>query len=470
MGTIWIRVFVTLRLLVIARMESRIESIQLEIKAAFECHKTGLWEEAISKYEAVMPFVQGKMAETIASNAGAIHMQLGNYEAAVDKFQVAAEAAPQNAEPHFNKAVAHSMLKQHAKAIKHCKLAIQKDPHMHKAYHMMGNILQDIGKSEEAVRYFTMAENLAGTPTAETVPNSINTTDDSFRHLRVWNAKINDISHFLRLPTGEWKLLDSPSGTSDVPTTAVAGEDYLTLRCLSERPLIFEVPLLLTSVECEHIIATATPLLESSHVMGGGEARGQYAGEEKHQVISTEPFRSSFNAWLPRDDILSEMQRRIAALTGIPLSYLQLKSEDLQVVKYDSNGQFQLHQDSSHFHPRMVTALVYLQDATVPENGGDVGGDTWFPFAPGVADRECTVGSTAEAVTMLQGQADSGHSLDGLTITPRIGRAVIFFNHLRDGSIDYMAIHAGKKVFSGTKWVANYWVKHDPSFLNEINR
>jgi rhomboid protease GluP len=106
--------------------------IQSEIREAFNFHKTGKWEQAIQKYDIVIPFVSGKMATTICSNAGAIYMQLGNYESAAEKFVMAVDAMPESADPHFNLAVVYSKLAKNAKAIKHCGTAIKLDPNMHK--------------------------------------------------------------------------------------------------------------------------------------------------------------------------------------------------------------------------------------------------------------------------------------------------------------------------------------------------
>ena len=107
--------------------------VQNQIREAFNFHKAGQWREAIYKYEAVIPYVSGNMAVTICSNAGAAHMQLGDFEAAAAKFKIAVDAAPENAEPHFNLAVVYnSKLGKNAQAIKHCGLAIKLDPAMHK--------------------------------------------------------------------------------------------------------------------------------------------------------------------------------------------------------------------------------------------------------------------------------------------------------------------------------------------------
>lgn len=360
---------------------------------------------------------------------------------------------------------------------------------MVQAYHLMGNILQDIGKSDDAIRYFSMAEQIAGgTPTHTTdshqsssiTPKTL-TPSGGFSRLWVWDAKIGD-TYYFRSSTSDsddeqWEIV-SEQGDVRPPEDS----NMLSMRCLSERPLIFEVPMLLSSEECDKVVETATPLLEVSHVMGREQLKSRLdtspaiaddSSAEQDHVVSSEPFRSSFNAWLPRDRLLSRLQRRVASLVGLPSSYMHLKSEDLQVVKYDSFGQFQLHQDSSQFHPRMLTALVYLRDA--PGGGGEVGGETWFPFAPGATDRDFVANSTAEALALLQAKRNaqgpkSGESaIEGLMITPRAGRAVIFFNHRQDGSIDHSALHAGRKVLFGTKWIANYWVKLDEQFLDSLN-
>lgn len=119
--------------LLLASMASSVD-IQSDIKEAFNFHKNGKWAEAIQKYDMVIPFVTGKMAATICSNAGAIHMQLGNYENAVEKFVMAVDAMPESADPHFNLAVVYSKIGSNAKAIKHCGTAIKLDANMHKVF------------------------------------------------------------------------------------------------------------------------------------------------------------------------------------------------------------------------------------------------------------------------------------------------------------------------------------------------
>ena len=72
-------------------------------------------------------------------------------------------------------------------------------------------------------------------------------------------------------------------------------------------------------------------------------------------------------------------------LKGIPSGYLKEKSEELQVVRYPESGRFKVHHDSSSFHPRLLTALFYLNDVgegkEISAENLHVSGGTWFPFA-----------------------------------------------------------------------------------------
>ena len=206
---------------------------------------------------------------------------------------------------------------------------------------------------------------------------------------------------------------------------------------------------------------------------------------------ATNVYRSSYQAWLHADEVAVALQKRLAAITGLPYNLFQQKSEELQVVKYDGGGQFKVHHDSSMFHPRLLTALLYLNDVPTVCQGG-----TWFPFAasrgPQTQDQSDPT-TIEEAIAMsLQFQPDdsvNGTSVDGLPgliVTPKQGDAIIFFNHLLSGALDPLAVHAGlpvvvsdslnnkpvdashqnegqESVQEGAapiqKWIANYWVE-----------
>jgi prolyl 4-hydroxylase len=175
-------------------------------------------------------------------------------------------------------------------------------------------------------------------------------------------------------------------------------------------------------------------------------------------------YRSSYNAWLHAgDEVTIRLQNRLAEVTGFPVQLFQQKSEDLQVVKYDAGGQFKVHHDSSAFHPRLLTALLYLNN--VPPG---MGGETWFPFA---GERKNFDLSVEEAISTALNMHLNPIDQPGLLVTPVEGDAIIFFNHLLSGDIDPAAVHAGLPITNerNKKWVANYWVEQDFKYLFSEN-
>jgi hypothetical protein len=114
-----------------------------------------------------------------------------------------------------------------------------------------------------------------------------------------------------------------------------------------------------------------------------------------------------------------------------------------------------VHHDSSAFHTRYLTALIYLNNITSnAENNGEIssvsGGETWFPFATtndvsteGQFDHIMSVDQanaialshydTTLASNILRdglGVGKNRHDkLMGLKVAPKEGRVVIFFNH-----------------------------------------
>lgn len=410
-------------------------------------------------------------------------MSMGEYERAKGHFIASVEADPNNPSAHFNLAVVlTSKLGEHGKAIKHCGKAINLDPNNHKAHHLMGNIMQSIGRQEEASKYFLAAENIA--------IQSSQTSDPAKEDNRADQGIL-----------GKLPLYGAAKGDSF--SVMIGGATY-TVECLSDSPLIFIVDSLITEEECKHIQNRASKLLEKSYVMGGDQDSHETAqpaalNAENSAAAAIDPalYRSSYNAWLSQDSMLNNLQVRVAAVLGLPAAYLKQKSEELQVVRYEPGGQFKVHQDSSAFNTRLVTALLYLNDV-----GDGSGGATWFPYAgekalevnsaqeeqDGSADPlsppemvELAVSGALSVYEQHSMDSDAntesaheqGKLLPGLHVTPRLGRAVIFFNHLASGAIDPKAVHAGLPVHTGSteraeKWVANYWVEYEPKLLSEL--
>ena len=287
----------------------------------------------------------------------------------------------------------------------------------------MGNILQNMGQNEEAERYFIKAEEMA--------------IEQSPQQYDVEQEKIikKDLTYLL-------PIMKTRIGNK---TINIDGINY-SINCISERPLIFQLPNFISIEDCEHIMTRANNQLEKSFVMGGNKD-------------TNEPYRSSFNAWLSKDIILEKILQKLEIITNIPISYLLQKTEELQVVKYESQGQFKLHHDSSNFHPRFFTLLLYLND--LPENSG---GETYFPFS----------GSDRNFDDTIEDAISKGFTLyddeKGIFIKPKQGNAILFFNYNVNGEIDSSAVHAGLPLNSNTneKWIANYWIDFDFDLLVEL--
>lgn len=449
------------------------QSITPKIKEAFEQHKNGHVVEALALYSSLLPQLRNiagteKMLSTIISNAGALYNQVGDYDKAFELFKNAVTWLPDDATCHFNLAlILNTKVLKQGQALKHCGIAIKLDPSYHKAYHLMGNILQDIGKPEEAVRYFKLAEEIA----QGSAPSPRHENVSSLYQEWITNASTESL-HTLTLDSTSWNM-----------------------KCVSTHPLIFEIDDFLSPLECRHIITRAEPLLQESHVMGKA-----YADTSSNETIpQRELFRTSSSTWLHADDTLRDVQRRVRHALFRPEAGLEaIRFEDLQVVRYSEGQQFRLHHDSSSFHPRTFTALLYLSDN--PHSGA-----THFPLAAGnghsigsivsadvsslrlstaeeaishVLSAQAGLSSASTSSSVSSGSSQCSHADDGngnvsgtcddkvlpsaggVRVRPRVGKCILFFNHdLASNELDPLAVHAGDPVHGPDKdkWVANYW-------------
>ena len=264
-------------------------SLAEEVQLAVQYHREGQLSEAIRAYENVIPRLSGAIKASLCGNLGALHMNNGDYEPAKRHFLTSIEADPENASMHFNLAVLlTSKLGQHGKAIRHCAIALNLDPSNHKVLHLMGNILQNIGRPEEAEQYFIAAESMAlraqGVSADDEAQRGASKGASAMASLRMFSSKLGD-----RI------------------SAAVEGRDYV-MECISESPLLWVVHDLLTKEDCELIKARSASLLERSYVMGGGSA----------ELISNDPYRSSHSAWLPPDSLLASLQLRLSKVRGPP--------------------------------------------------------------------------------------------------------------------------------------------------------
>jgi predicted 2-oxoglutarate/Fe(II)-dependent dioxygenase YbiX len=166
----------------------------------------------------------------------------------------------------------------------------------------------------------------------------------------------------------------------------------------------------ITKEECQYIMKEASSKLKTSTVSEN------YTIDEK--------VRKSETAWLDLEDpIVNSVVNRCMKLTDRPMS----NCEKLQVLRYGSGGHYQPHQDTfsdTEDNKRMYTVILALNDDYE-------GGETEFP-------------NLNRKYKLKAGDALFFHTLDNYELlTPK-------------------ALHGGRPVKSGEKWICNLWVHKYP--------
>ena len=137
---------------------------------------------------------------------------------------------------------------------------------------------------------------------------------------------------------------------------------------------------------------------------------------------------------LIEDVVLLQVQRRMAATAGLPLSH----AEPLIVLRYSPGQEYRQHSDC------LPEALV-----TPVERGGS-------------GQRVATV--IAYLGARCTGGATTFPRLD-LKVPPREGSILCFSNLDSDGRPDPRTVHAGEPVTDGLKWICTLWMRQGPQRL-----
>ncbi|XP_055357598.1 prolyl 4-hydroxylase subunit alpha-2-like [Paramacrobiotus metropolitanus] len=181
--------------------------------------------------------------------------------------------------------------------------------------------------------------------------------------------------------------------------------------------------------ETDHMIRIGTEFLARAVVqrpthLNGSQAVTDY---DMDQVTFT---RTAKTAWFNHDynELTRAISARIHQFTGLDMS----GAEQLQLANYGIGGHYYPHYDYfGHGDPRMepkelekeriATFMVYLTDV-------QAGGATVFIN-------------------------------QNITVWPRKGDAVFWYNLHRDGKGHKGTLHAGCPVLAGNKWVLNVWIR-----------
>lgn len=138
------------------------------------------------------------------------------------------------------------------------------------------------------------------------------------------------------------------------------------------------------------------------------------------------------------DQFIVDLEERLAQLSRFPVE----NGENIQILNYQIGQEYRPHYDFfdpdrpgsiSALQPggqRVVTILMYLNTVAA-------GGECIFPRV-------------------------------GLSVAPRQGDALMFYNTYSDGVLDRDSLHSSLPVLEGEKWVATQWIREQK--YSDLNR
>ncbi|KAB5569667.1 hypothetical protein DKX38_003460 [Salix brachista] len=216
---------------------------------------------------------------------------------------------------------------------------------------------------------------------------------------------------------------------------AVLRIGYVKPEIISWSPRIIVLHDFLSMEECDYLRALAKPRLQTSTVVDVKTGKGI----ESKVRTSSGMFLSSEEKTY---QVVQAIEKRISVYSQVPIE----NGELIQVLRYEKNQYYKPHHDyfSDTFNlkrggQRVATMLMYLSDNVE-------GGETYFPMA---GSGKCSCG---------------GKVVDGLSVEPIKGNAVLFWSMGLDGQSDPSSIHGGCEVQSGVKWSATKWMRQKATF------
>lgn len=222
----------------------------------------------------------------------------------------------------------------------------------------------------------------------------------------------------------------------------------VVLETISLKPRVFLVQNFISDEEIDALISHAQTRLERSHVG---------IGKEKFDSV-----RTSKTAWDTKSEMSIRIQKRVFHLARI--KWNPRLTDAIQIVRYGPNDLFNLHTDYfregyENFDTalqggtnRLVTMFIYLNDVSE-------GGHTVFPHSRVHKDDP---GYVASSGTQAFDEMPACASSHVLSIRPKRGNAILFYNQHPDGTLAFESEHGGCPVVSGTKWGANVWIWSAP--------
>jgi prolyl 4-hydroxylase len=186
------------------------------------------------------------------------------------------------------------------------------------------------------------------------------------------------------------------------------------------KPDVVYIDNFLSYQECDLLVEQSKSQLTPSTVVNYENNSGKI-----HQARTSEGM--CFRRY--ETDLISSIERRIAALINMPVSH----GEGIQILHYKVGAEYQPHYD--YFPPDNPGSQIYT----------DVGGQ-----------RVCSF------IMYLNDVEDGGYTVlpkINLSVLPKKGSA-LYFSYLNSkGQVDSQTFHGGAPVIKGEKWIATKWLR-----------
>jgi len=292
------------------------------------------------------------------------------------------------------------------------------------------------------------------------------------------------LSHLSTIPESP---IDSSSSTTTTTTTTTttSSPDDMTLTVLSLFPRVFEVQYLFTKQEASELITRALTETSPTHKLTRSST-----GTTSRTFFSR---RTSETAFDPQGAVAVRLKQRILRLLGIlddnlpspehhrgrhpPNNEWVGHDDGIQILRYNQTTAYAPHLDfltDSSASPhnfdssgvggnRFATVLLYLSDVTL-------GGETVFTQTEASHTLDDALQTLRESGDTKAAGIQVGsweeemvaNCRRHLAISPKQGRAVLFYNQHPNGQVDNTSLHGGCPILHGEKWAANLWVWNTP--------
>lgn len=233
--------------------------------------------------------------------------------------------------------------------------------------------------------------------------------------------------------------------TNSNATIRTLPEGYM----VSWKPRIMALPNFLSAEECEHLIALASDNLMPSKVVTKKEDGTTTSTPSKSRTSSGFFLTDAFS----QDPVVRAIDARMETVIHVPHGH----AEALHILRYQIGEKYLAHndyfqEDAIKADPRgqrMATLLMYLSDV-------EEGGETNFPHAVPVQDLPMAI---LEKTGVLDWPACGESTSTGISVRPKKGSAVLFWDLKPDGTRDPASLHASCPVAKGEKWSGTHWIR-----------